>query len=230
MTAPEDRVLTIPNVLSLVRLALIPLFLWLVLDLRADLAAVAVLTVSGITDWADGAIARRTGQTTRLGRLLDPLVDRLTIAATLIGLALRDLVPWWLVALLAAREVLLLALVPALRRRGLLALPVHYLGKAATFALYWGSRLSSSERDSPLGSRSWAPWDGPSSSGGPRCTGTRPRCIWTRRGESFARHPETLGPAMQRGQRGQPCLMRQSRGTRFVTVPTRPSALQRGRG
>jgi cardiolipin synthase len=138
VTAPEDRVLTIPNVLSLVRLALIPLFLWLVLGLRADLAAVAVLAVSGITDWADGAIARRTGQTTRLGRLLDPLVDRLTIAATLIGLALRDLVPWWLVALLAAREVLLLALVPALRRRGLLALPVHYLGKAATFALYWG--------------------------------------------------------------------------------------------
>jgi cardiolipin synthase len=138
VTAPEDRVLTIPNVLSLIRLALIPLFLWLVLDLRADLAAVAVLAVSGITDWADGAIARRTGQTTRLGRLLDPLVDRLTIAATLIGLALRDLVPWWLVALLAAREVLLLALVPALRRRGLLALPVHYLGKAATFALYWG--------------------------------------------------------------------------------------------
>ncbi|MEY4171552.1 MAG: hypothetical protein RLZ94_2625 [Actinomycetota bacterium] len=161
MTAPEDRVLTIPNVLSLLRLALIPLFLWLVLDLRADLAAVAVLTVSGITDWADGAIARRTGQTTRLGRLLDPLVDRLTIAATLIGLALRDLVPWWLVALLAAREVLLLALVPALRRRGLLALPVHYLGKAATFALYWGFPFvlvgaGSAPWEQVLGALGWA--------------------------------------------------------------------------
>ncbi len=138
MSLPEDRVLTVPNALSLARLLLIPVFLWLVLVARADLAAVAVLAVSGITDWADGVIARRTGQTTRLGRLLDPLVDRLTIAATLIGLALRDLVPWWLVALLAARELLLLALVPALRRRGLVALPVHYLGKAATFALYWG--------------------------------------------------------------------------------------------
>lgn len=138
MSLPEDRVLTIPNALSFARLLLIPVFLWLVLVVRADLAAVAVLAVSGITDWADGVIARRTGQTTRLGRLLDPLVDRLTIAATLIGLALRDLVPWWLVALLAARELLLLALVPALRRRGLVALPVHYLGKAATFALYWG--------------------------------------------------------------------------------------------
>ena len=138
MTAPEDRVLTVPNALSVLRLFLIPVFLWLVLVRGADLAGVAVLAVSGITDWADGVIARRTGQMTRLGRLLDPLVDRLTIAATLIGLALRDLVPWWLVGLLAARELLLLALVPALRRRGLIALPVHYLGKAATFALYWG--------------------------------------------------------------------------------------------
>jgi cardiolipin synthase (CMP-forming) len=138
MTAPEDRVLTVPNALSALRLALIPVFLWLILVERADLAGVAVLAVSGITDWADGVIARRTGQMTRLGRILDPLVDRLTIAATLIGLALRELIPWWLVALLAARELLLLGLVPMLRRRGLVSLPVHYLGKAATFALYWG--------------------------------------------------------------------------------------------
>jgi cardiolipin synthase len=134
----EDRILTVPNALSIARLLLIPVFLWLILVAQADLWGVAVLAVSGVTDWADGVIARRTGQTTRLGRLLDPLVDRLTIAATLIGLALRDLIPWWLVILLAAREALLLALVPALRRRGLVALPVHYLGKAATFALYWG--------------------------------------------------------------------------------------------
>jgi cardiolipin synthase (CMP-forming) len=134
----EDRVLTIPNVLSLLRLALIPVFLWLVLVAQADMIAVLVLAVSGISDWADGAIARRTGQMTRLGRLLDPLVDRLTIAATLLGLALRELIPWWLVGILIARELLLLSLVPALRRRGLVALPVHYLGKASTFALYWG--------------------------------------------------------------------------------------------
>lgn len=138
MRTGEDRILTVPNALSIARLLLIPVFLWLILVAQADLWGVAVLAVSGVTDWADGVIARRTGQTTRLGRLLDPLVDRLTIAATLIGLALRDLIPWWLVILLAAREALLLALVPALRRRGLVALPVHYLGKAATFALYWG--------------------------------------------------------------------------------------------
>lgn len=161
MTAPEDRILTIPNALSALRLALIPVFLWLVLVEQADLAGVAVLTVSGITDWADGVIARRTGQTTRLGRLLDPLVDRLTIAATLMGLALRDLVPWWLVGLLAARELLLLALVPALRRRGLIALPVHYLGKAATFALYWGFPFvlvgaGTAEWEQILGALGWA--------------------------------------------------------------------------
>jgi cardiolipin synthase len=161
VTAPEDRILTIPNALSVLRLALIPVFLWLVLAEQADLAGVAVLTISGITDWADGVIARRTGQTTRLGRLLDPLVDRLTIAATLIGLALRDLVPWWLVGLLAARELLLLALVPALRRRGLIALPVHYLGKAATFALYWGFPFvlvgaGTAEWEQVLGALGWA--------------------------------------------------------------------------
>lgn len=161
MTEPEDRVLTVPNILSFLRLALIPVFLWLVLGVQEDLAAVLVLAVSGITDWADGVIARRTGQMTRLGRTLDPLVDRLTIAATLIGLALRDLVPWWLVALLAAREILLLALVPALRTRGLIALPVHYLGKAATFALYWGFPFvlvgaGSATWEQVLGALGWA--------------------------------------------------------------------------
>lgn len=161
MTTGEDRILTVPNALSLLRLLLIPVFMWLVLVARADLAAVAVLAVSGVTDWADGAIARRTGQSTRLGRMLDPLVDRLTIAATLIGLALRELVPWWLVGILAARELLLLCLVPLLRRRGLIALPVHYLGKAATFALYWGFPFilvgaGSSDWEQVLGALGWA--------------------------------------------------------------------------
>ena len=159
--AGEDRILTVPNALSVLRLLLIPLFLWLILVEQADMAAVVVLAVSGITDWADGLIARTTGQITRLGRLLDPLVDRVTIAATLVGLALRDLIPWWLVGLLVAREVLLLLLVPQLRRHGLLALPVHYLGKAATFALYWGFPFvlvgaGSATWEQVLGALGWA--------------------------------------------------------------------------
>jgi cardiolipin synthase (CMP-forming) len=157
----EDRILTVPNALSVLRLLLIPLFLWLILVEQADMAAVAVLAVSGITDWADGLIARATGQITHLGRLLDPLVDRVTVAATLVGLALRDLIPWWLVGLLVAREVLLLLLVPRLRRHGLLALPVHYLGKAATFALYWGFPFvlvgaGSATWEQVLGALGWA--------------------------------------------------------------------------
>lgn len=138
MTASPDRIWTIPNGLSFLRLLLIPLFLWLVLGEDQDLWAVAVLALSGITDWADGVLARRLNQTSRLGQVLDPLVDRITIAATVLALALRSLIPWWLVGLLVARELVLMALLPALRRRGVVALPVHYLGKAATFALYWG--------------------------------------------------------------------------------------------
>ncbi len=157
----SDRILTVPNLLSLLRLLLIPLFLWLVLVAQADLWAVAVLALSGVTDWADGAIARRSGQITRLGQLLDPLVDRLTVMATLVGLALRELIPWWLVGLLVLRDVLLLCLVPLLRKRGLTALPVHYLGKAATFALFWGFPFvlvgaGTAEWEQVLGALGWA--------------------------------------------------------------------------
>lgn len=157
----SDRIFTVPNLLSLLRLLLIPLFLWLVLVVHADLWAVAVLAVSGVTDWADGAIARRSGQITRLGQLLDPLVDRLTVIATLIALALRELIPWWLVAFLVLRDVMLLCLVPFLRKRGLTALPVHYLGKAATFALFWGFPFvlvgaGTAEWEQVLGALGWA--------------------------------------------------------------------------
>lgn len=136
-----DRVLTIPNLLSFLRLLGVPLFLWLVLVPQADGWAFVLLVVSGITDWLDGVVARATGQISRLGQVLDPLADRLYIAATLVGLALREIIPWWLVVLLLGRDLLLLAFLPALRRRGLPALPVHYLGKAATFTLLWGFPL-----------------------------------------------------------------------------------------
>lgn len=138
---PEDRILTVPNVLSFARLLGIPLFLWLVVVQEEDLLGFAVLVLAGVTDWLDGYLARRWDQRTRLGVMLDPLVDRLYIVAVLLGLALRQLIPWWLVILLAMRDVLLLLLLPALRRQGRLALPVTYVGKAATFALLWGFPL-----------------------------------------------------------------------------------------
>ncbi|MDR1432408.1 MAG: CDP-alcohol phosphatidyltransferase family protein [Propionibacteriaceae bacterium] len=133
-----QRVLTLPNVLSFIRLAGVPLFLWLLLETHSDVWAVVVLAIGGFTDWLDGQLARRLHQRSRLGQVLDPAADRLYILATLIGLLLRGIVPWWWVALLVARELMLLiCLGPALRRRGFTSLPVHFMGKAATFLLLY---------------------------------------------------------------------------------------------
>ena len=132
------RPLTIPNAVSLLRLLGIPLFLYLLLEREDYFWSLCVLVIAGATDWVDGFLARKLNQTSRLGVLLDPLVDRLYIAATLIGLALADLIPWWLVLIIALRDIALLALIPSLRKLGISALPVTYVGKAATFALLWG--------------------------------------------------------------------------------------------
>ena len=131
----HDRVLTVPNVLSGIRLALIPAFLYLMLVAHADAWAVAILVFSGGSDWADGKIARLLNQSSRLGELLDPAVDRLYMVAVPIAFGLRGIVPWWIIAVLLARDALLAAELPVLRSRGFTALPVIYLGKAATFAL-----------------------------------------------------------------------------------------------
>src|SRR5919106_308594 len=136
-----DRVLTVPNVLSVVRLLGVPLFLYLVLVQEADGWAVVVLAVSGLTDYLDGKLARRWNQVSRLGQLLDPLADRLYILSTIVALTLREIIPVWFAVLLVARDVFLVLLVPALRRRGLSALPVHFLGKAATFCLLYALPL-----------------------------------------------------------------------------------------
>lgn len=136
-----DQTFTIPNVLSFLRLLGVPVFLWCVLYLRADVAAVAVLMVSGFTDWLDGFLARRWHKTSRLGQMLDPIADRLYILATLVGFAFRAIIPWWLVVVLVARDVLLACLVPVLRTRGYTSLPVHFLGKAATFCLLYAFPL-----------------------------------------------------------------------------------------
>lgn len=137
----SDRILTLPNAISFARLLGVPLFLWLVLVAEQDVWAFVVLAVAGATDWIDGALARALNQRSRLGVMLDPLADRLYIAATVLGLALREFIPWWLVAVLVARELMLLAILPILRRQGMVALPVTYVGKAATWCLLWGFPL-----------------------------------------------------------------------------------------
>lgn len=134
-------VLTVPNLLSMLRLAGVPLFLWLVLGPEADGWALALLMLSGVTDFFDGFLARRLHQTTRLGEILDPVADRLYILATVFGLAWRDIIPWWVAVLLPARDLFLWGLVPFLRTRGYSALPVHFLGKAATANLLYSFPL-----------------------------------------------------------------------------------------
>ncbi len=138
----HGRILTIPNILSVIRLALVPVFLYLLLARHHYGPAVAILMFSGVSDWADGKIARLVAnQSSRLGELLDPLVDRVYMVAVPLGLALAGVVPWWFVALLLGRDVLLAAMLPVVRRRGVTALPVTYIGKAATFALMSGFPL-----------------------------------------------------------------------------------------
>ena len=138
----QSRVLTIPNVLSVIRLLLVPVFVYLLLVPRAFAPAVAILMFSGISDWADGKIARLVpNQSSRLGELLDPLVDRIYMITVPVGLALAGVIPWAVVAILLGRDLLLAATLPIVRGRGVTALPVTYIGKAATFALMSGFPL-----------------------------------------------------------------------------------------
>ncbi len=129
-----DRVFTVPNVLSFLRLAAIPVFVWLIIA-GQYLAAVIILAVSAVTDWFDGYLARRLRQRTKLGAQLDPITDRLYILSTIIAFMVRGIFPWWFVAILLARDLMLLLLVPSLRRSGQMYLPVNLVGKAGTFAL-----------------------------------------------------------------------------------------------
>ena len=146
VTAPAesvtiDRVWTIPNILSLLRLAGVPVFVYLLLGPEADGWAIAILMMAGVTDWADGKLARMLNQSSRLGALLDPAADRLYILATLIAFVIRDVVPIWVVAIILGRDVLVGLSLLVLRRHGFQALQVNYMGKAATFNLLYAFPL-----------------------------------------------------------------------------------------
>jgi CDP-diacylglycerol--glycerol-3-phosphate 3-phosphatidyltransferase len=140
-TPAPERVWTVPNLLSGLRLAGVPLFLWLALGPHADGWAFAVLAFAGVSDYADGKIARTFDQGSRLGALLDPAADRLYIFATVIALVVRDIVPLWLAVAVPGRDVILALTLPTLRRHGYGWLPVHFIGKAATMALLYAFPL-----------------------------------------------------------------------------------------
>ena len=133
---------TVANVITVLRLLLIPFFFSVVLSDRdhADVLAFALFAAAAGTDWLDGMIARRTGTVTTIGKIIDPLVDRLLLAAGVIGLYLIDRVPLWLVAVLVARDAYLLWGAYRLERHGQ-RMPVTYLGKATTAVLLTGFSL-----------------------------------------------------------------------------------------
>jgi cardiolipin synthase len=131
---------SIPNMLSILRLLLVPVFLLLLVNDRF-LWALAVLAFASFTDWLDGQIARRFNQVTQLGKLLDPSADRLFILATLIGLTWHGIIPSWFALVIVMRDILLLVGLPVLRRLGYKSLPVHFVGKAGTFALMYALPL-----------------------------------------------------------------------------------------
>ncbi|GEN78920.1 CDP-alcohol phosphatidyltransferase family protein [Actinotalea fermentans] len=127
---------TVPNLVSVLRLLLVPVFA--VLALRGhDAWALLVLVVAGASDWVDGRLARALNQQSRLGELLDPSADRLFILVTLLVLASRDVVPWWLVVVIVGRDLLLTLVLAVLMARRIGPLPVHFVGKAGTFALLY---------------------------------------------------------------------------------------------
>ena len=133
----SDRVLTIPNLLSVLRLAGVPLFLWLLLGPHEDVLAIVVLALAAISDWLDGKLARWLDQTSRLGTMLDPAADRLYILATAFAFVVRGILPWWFVALVLLRDIAVGLCLPLLRRAGYEPPEVIYLGKAATFCLLY---------------------------------------------------------------------------------------------
>jgi cardiolipin synthase len=131
----------VPNSLSFVRLVGVPYFFWLITSQRNYPAAIIVLFISGFTDWLDGYAARKLNQRTRLGELMDPLVDRLYVAAAILALVITRELSIILLALFLLRDLFMLVLIWLLKQKGYAGFPVHFIGKAATMNLLWAFPL-----------------------------------------------------------------------------------------
>ena len=138
MADPSSRILTVPNVLSAFRILLIPAFVLLLLNERTRVPGFLLLGAVVSTDWVDGYVARRTGQVTELGKVLDPVADRLAMAAALITFVALDAFPLWAALLVLARDGAVLAVGVWMAARGLPRIDVRPIGKYATFTLMWG--------------------------------------------------------------------------------------------
>src|SRR5436190_873919 len=133
--APSSRVLTVPNVISAFRIALIPVFVGLIVDPDTTTTGLVLFGAVVATDWVDGVIARRTGQVSDLGKVLDPVADRLAIAAGLIALAVRGVFPWWAAGAVLVRDIAVLGVGIAILLRDDVQIEVRWIGKIATFSL-----------------------------------------------------------------------------------------------
>ena len=146
----SNRVLTVPNVLSGLRLASVPVFLYLFVTGREE-AAVLLYAAGALTDFFDGVIARWLGQISELGKLLDPLADRVFIVALAVALVAVDELPWAIAGAIVMRDLLLLSIWPLFERRGVGRIEVNFTGKTATALLLFGLTLMAvGETDFPL--------------------------------------------------------------------------------
>jgi cardiolipin synthase (CMP-forming) len=145
-----SRVLTIPNILSLARIATVPVFVWLFVTDHTN-AAVTLYAIAAWTDFFDGFLARRLDSVSEIGKLLDPLADRVFIVALAVALVARDVLPLWLAITVIARDVVILSAFPFVDRSGIKRIPVNFTGKSATAALLAGlTLLAASETTVPL--------------------------------------------------------------------------------
>lgn len=131
----SSAIATIPNAISAMRILLIPLFTWLILHDGTEAAGIVLFSAVAATDWVDGTIARRTGRVSELGKILDPVADRLAIAAGLVGLVIADLFPPWAALLILVRDAAVLAGGAFALARRRIRIDVRFIGKVATFGL-----------------------------------------------------------------------------------------------
>ena len=137
MLFTKREVLTVPNGLTLIRALGVPIFLWLLLGENLKGWSYVVLVIGAGTDYLDGKVARWLHQESKLGAAMDPTIDRLYIAATVVALALKHYIPWWMVFILAARDIYMLFLLATYKRRTERVFVVTFLGKTATFNLLY---------------------------------------------------------------------------------------------
>jgi cardiolipin synthase (CMP-forming) len=130
-----DRILTVPNVITLIRLLCIPVFLWLLFGVHRQSAAAVLLAALGATDWVDGIVARRFHQVSTLGKVLDPAADRILVGTAVIAIMIHGAVPLWFGIATLTREVVVAVMVLVLAGLGAKRIDVLWIGKAGTFAL-----------------------------------------------------------------------------------------------